>query len=100
MLRMLRCSQLANMLCHRCAILVLRLTKTSAGIAGKHSGRFGVWPETANAAAHRSFCILTFWLNAKPVTQEDALVALAGRPVKWTGLAVQQQRFEPDSNAD
>jgi hypothetical protein len=32
--------------------------------------------------------------------QEDALVALAGRPVKWTGLAVQQQRFEPDSNAD
>jgi hypothetical protein len=43
---------------------------------------------------------LTFWLNAKPVTQEDALVALAGRPVKWTGLAVQQQRFEPDSNAD
>jgi hypothetical protein len=32
--------------------------------------------------------------------QEDALVALAGRHVKWTRLAVQQQRFEPDSNAD
>jgi hypothetical protein len=34
------------------------------------------------------------------VPQEDALVALAGRHVKWTRLAVQQQRFETDSNAD
>jgi hypothetical protein len=32
--------------------------------------------------------------------KEDALVALAGRHVKWTSLAVQQQRFETDSNAD
>jgi hypothetical protein len=32
--------------------------------------------------------------------EEAALVALAGRHVKWTRLAVQQQRFEPDSNAD
>jgi hypothetical protein len=40
------------------------------------------------------------WLNASRSRKEDALVALAGRPVKWTGLAVQQQRFEPDSNAD
>jgi len=32
--------------------------------------------------------------------QEDSLVALAGRHVKWTRLAVQQQRFETDSNAD
>jgi hypothetical protein len=32
--------------------------------------------------------------------QEDSLVALAGRHVKWTSLAVQQQRFETDSNAD
>jgi hypothetical protein len=31
---------------------------------------------------------------------EDVLVALAGRHVKWTRLAVQQQRFETDSNAD
>jgi hypothetical protein len=29
-----------------------------------------------------------------------ALDALAGRHVKWTRLAVQQQRFETDSNAD
>jgi hypothetical protein len=32
--------------------------------------------------------------------QEDSLVALAGRHVKWTSLAVQQQSFETDSNAD
>jgi len=31
---------------------------------------------------------------------EDALVALAGRHVKWTRLAVQQQLIEPDSHAD
>jgi hypothetical protein len=28
--------------------------------------------------------------------QEDSLVALAGRHVKWTRLAVQQQLIEPD----
>jgi hypothetical protein len=33
-------------------------------------------------------------------SHEDSLVALAGRCVKWTRLAVQQQRFETDSNAD
>jgi len=34
------------------------------------------------------------------VTHEGKLVALAGRHVKWTRLAVQQQRIETDSNAD
>jgi hypothetical protein len=34
------------------------------------------------------------------MAKEDALVALAGRCVKGTRLAVQQQRFETKSNAD
>jgi hypothetical protein len=38
--------------------------------------------------------------KCSPILLEAALVALAGRCVKWTRLAVQQQRFEPDSNAD
>jgi hypothetical protein len=35
-----------------------------------------------------------------PFAAGSSLVALAGRHVKWTSLAVQQQRFETDSNAD
>jgi hypothetical protein len=65
----------------------------SAGIAGKDLGNIrGIWPETAIDLSTASSASGT-----KPhrvEREEDALVALAGRHVNVTSLAVQQQRFD------
>jgi hypothetical protein len=83
-----------------CVTLVLRLIKSGAGIAGKDFGEIrGLWPETANAFPPQ-LLHLALGYNKPDAALEDALVALAGRHVIWTRLAVQQQRFETDSNAD
>ena len=84
-----------------CVTLVLRLTTTSAGIAGKDFGEIrSLWPETVIAFPTADLLQVAVGPQKAFVPQEDALVALAGRHVKWTRLAVQQQRFETDSNAD
>ena len=76
--------------------MILRSIETSAGIAGKDFG------EILRSLARDCDCLSTQnlcnWLQAEqgPAPQEDALVALAGRHVKWTRLAVQQQLIEPD----
>jgi hypothetical protein len=77
------------------------LDKSSAGIAGKDFGEIrSLWPETVIAFSTAA-SINSFEPQTRPLfPREAALVALAGRHVKWTRLAVQQQRFEPDSNAD
>jgi hypothetical protein len=95
-------SSLVNTINPPCAILVLHSVQMSAGIAGKDFGEIrGLWPETANAFPTADPLQLAAGLKKWPhALQEDALVALAGRLVKWTRLAVQQQRFETDSNAD
>jgi len=71
----------------------VRSTNVSAGIAGKDFGEIrSLWPETVIAFPTAPS---TIWIPARwPILLEDALVALAGRHVKWTRLAVQQQRFE------
>jgi hypothetical protein len=79
----------------------LALDTTSAGIAGKDFGEIrSLWPETVIAFPTADLLQVAVGPKKAFVPQEDALVALAGRHVKWTRLAVQQQRFEPDSNAD
>jgi hypothetical protein len=87
----------------RCVILVLRSIDTSAGIAGKDfrendsevSGQRLRLPSPP-----QNFCNWLRPAKLGPIPQEEALVALAGRCVKWTRLAVQQQLIEPDSHAD
>jgi hypothetical protein len=84
----------------RYVILILRSNDLGAGIAGKDFGEIrGLWPETAIAFPPQLPQQMA-QANEPNVAVEDALVALAGRHVKWTRLAVQQQLIEPDSHAD
>jgi hypothetical protein len=70
----------------------------SAGVAGKdirvvHE----VWPETAIRLSHRNWAFVI-----KSGGQPEGIRAGCSgwKTCQWTSLAVQQQRFEPDSNAD
>jgi hypothetical protein len=85
----------------QCVTLVLRSIETTAGIAGKDFGEIrSLWPETAIAFPTADLVQLAAGRTNGLCPQADALVALAGRHVKWTSLAVQQQLIETDSHAD
>jgi len=70
----------------------MRSIETGAGIAGK------LREQSKSGQRLRLLFPPLFWSRLRViqrpwVTREDALVALAGRHVNWTSLAVQQQRF-------
>jgi hypothetical protein len=77
----------------------LRSIETSAGIAGKdfRENDSEVSGQRLRLPFHRRTLQLARGPRRPLPPQEDALVALAGRHVKWTRLAVQQQLIEPDS---
>jgi len=71
--------------------------KTDAGIAGKDSMQDWSLARDCDASPTADLLHLVSGRKKGLSPQEDALVALAGRHVKWTSLAVQQQLIEPDS---
>jgi hypothetical protein len=79
----------------------LRLIETGVGTAGKLRGNIPGLARDCERSSHRIPSVAASRTKTKPgAKREDVLVALAGRHVHWTSLAVQQQRFQKVSNAD